>query len=225
MASFSVYQLLFQFVNYFSRNFDKLIIGHWISFTALGYYDKSYRLMQMPHNVFGAILISVLQPNFSQYQDNKVTMSDKYLRVVAFVAAISFPIGVTLCLCGPELIVLFYGAKWEPAIPCFQILALSIPLTMINSTTGAFYQASNATKYLFYVGSIGTVLSGMFLDSKAWWLFLLLAAVFALAAVIGYRNMDINEVLNDLEPTVIKQTKQQNREETFKNWIRTTEMP
>lgn len=80
-------------------------------------------------------------------------------------------------------------------------------------------------KYLFYVGSIGTVLSGMFLDSKAWWLFLLLAAVFALAAVIGYRNMDINEVLNDLEPTVIKQTKQQNREETFKNWIRTTEMP
>ena len=80
-------------------------------------------------------------------------------------------------------------------------------------------------KYLFYVGSIGTVLSGMFLDSKAWWLFLLLAAVFAVAAVIGYRTMDINEVLNDLEPTVIKQTKQQNREETFKNWIRTTEMP
>ena len=156
MASFSVYQLLFQFVNYFSRNFDKLIIGHWISFTALGYYDKSYRLMQMPHNVFGAILISVLQPNFSQYQDNKVTMSDQYLRVVAFVAAISFPIGVTLCFCGPELIVFLYGAKWEPAIPCFQILALSIPLTMINSTTGAIYQASNATKYLFYVGLVNS---------------------------------------------------------------------
>ena len=80
-------------------------------------------------------------------------------------------------------------------------------------------------KYLFYVGVAGTVLSGMFLDSKAWWLFLLLAAVFAVAAVIGYRTMDIIEVLDDLEPTVIKQTKQQNREETFKNWIRTTEMP
>ena len=80
-------------------------------------------------------------------------------------------------------------------------------------------------KYLFYSGVIGTVLSGMFLDSKAWWLFLLLAAVFAVAAVIGYRNMDINEVLNDLEPTVVKQTKERNREETFRNWIQGTQMP
>jgi len=80
-------------------------------------------------------------------------------------------------------------------------------------------------KYLFYVGVAGTVLSGMFLDSKAWWLFLLLAAVFALAAVIGYRNMDINEVMNDLEPTVVKQTKEENREKTFRNWIRGTQMP
>lgn len=80
-------------------------------------------------------------------------------------------------------------------------------------------------KHLFYVGSIGTILSGMFLDSKAWWLFLLLAAVFALAAVIGYRNMDINEVMNDLEPTVVKQTKEENREKTFRNWIQGTQMP
>ena len=80
-------------------------------------------------------------------------------------------------------------------------------------------------KYLFYVGVAGTVLSGMFLDSKAWCLFLLLAAVFALAAVIGYRNMDINEVMNDLEPTVVKQTKEENREKTFRNWIQGTQMP
>ena len=79
-------------------------------------------------------------------------------------------------------------------------------------------------KYLFYVGSIGTVLSGMFLDSKAWWLFLLLAAVFAVAAVIGYRNMDINEVMNDLEPTVVKQAKEENREKTFQNWIKSAHM-
>ncbi len=156
MASYSTYQLLFQFVNYFSRNLDKLIIGHWISITALGYYDKSYRLMQMPQNNLGSILNTVLQPNFSQYQDDKVTMSDKYLRVVSSIAAISFPLGITLCLCGPELIILLYGAKWEAAIPCFQILALSIPLTMINSTTGAIYRASNATKYLFYVGVVNS---------------------------------------------------------------------
>lgn len=80
-------------------------------------------------------------------------------------------------------------------------------------------------KYLFYVGSIGTILSGMFLDSKAWWLFLLLAAVFALAAVIGYRNMNIQELIDDIEPLSVKEEKQKNREKTFRNWIQGTQMP
>ena len=80
-------------------------------------------------------------------------------------------------------------------------------------------------KHLFYVGSIGTVLSGMFLDSKAWWLFLLLAAVFAVAAVIGYRNMNIQDLIDDIEPLSVKEGKQRNREETFRNWIQGTQMP
>ena len=80
-------------------------------------------------------------------------------------------------------------------------------------------------KHLFYVGSIGTILSGMFLDSKAWWLFLLLAAVFALAAVIGYRNMNIQDLIDDIEPLSVKEGKQRNREETFRNWIQGTQMP
>lgn len=80
-------------------------------------------------------------------------------------------------------------------------------------------------KHLFYVGSIGTVLSGMFLDSKAWWLFLLLAAVFAVAAVIGYRNMNIQDLIDDIEPLAVKEEKQKNREKTFRNWIQGTQMP
>lgn len=46
--SYSSFQFLFNFVNYFSRNLDKLIIGRYFSMAQLGYYDKSYRLMQLP---------------------------------------------------------------------------------------------------------------------------------------------------------------------------------
>lgn len=80
-------------------------------------------------------------------------------------------------------------------------------------------------KYVFYVGTAGAVLSGMFLDGRLWRAALISVIICSILAVIGYKTMDIDEVLDDLEPTVIKQTKQQNREETFKNWIRTTEMP
>lgn len=169
MASFSVYQLLFQLVNYFSRNLDKLIIGRSISITALGYYDKSYHIVQMPHNNITSILATVLQPNFAQYQNDKSTMSEKYLKVISLVAALSFPLGVTMCFCGQEMVLLLFGAKWEASIPCFQILALSIPFTMITSTTGSIYRASNATKYLFYAGSVNSTVMVVAFIIAAYW--------------------------------------------------------
>lgn len=156
MASFSLYQMSFELVNYFSRNLDKLIIGRWMSIRDLGYYDKSYRLMQQPQNNITSVLTPVLQPNFAKYQDDLEMMAKQYLKVISFMAAISFPLGVTLCMCGPEIICLMYGPQWEPAIPCFQILCLSLPCAMLSSTTGSIYQASNATKYLFKVGCVNS---------------------------------------------------------------------
>ena len=157
MASFSLYQMGFELVNYFSRNLDKLIIGRWISIKDLGYYDKSYRLMQQPQNNITSVLNPVLQPNFAKYQDNMDMMATQYLKVISVMASISFPLGITLCLCGPEIIRLMYGPQWESAIPCFQILCLSLPCAMLTSTTGSIFQASNATKYHFYIGVVNTV--------------------------------------------------------------------
>ena len=159
LASFSVYQMLFEIVNYFSRNLDKLIIGRWMSIADLGYYDKAYRLMQQPQNNITSVLTPVLQPNFRQYQDDLKMMSSQYLKVISLLATISFPLGVTLCFCGTEIIHIMYGSQWGTAIPCFQILCLSLPCAMLSSTTGSIYQASNATKHLFFVGLINS--SGM----------------------------------------------------------------
>ena len=80
-------------------------------------------------------------------------------------------------------------------------------------------------KHLFYAGTAGAVLSGMFLDGGLWGVALISMIICTILAVIGYKTMDIDEVLDDLEPTVIKQTKEMNREATFQNWIKTTEMP
>ena len=46
--SYSAYQFLFNVINYFSRNLDKLLIGKYMSMSDLGYYEKSYRLMMLP---------------------------------------------------------------------------------------------------------------------------------------------------------------------------------
>lgn len=154
---FSSYEFLFEFINYFSRNLDKLIIGKFMTVEALGIYEKSYRLMQMPMNNVTSVINPVLLPVLKDLQDDKADLSRKYSKIVRFVSTISFPIGVILAGMGNEVIHFFYGGKWDAAIPVFSILALSLPLQMILSTTGAIYMVCNDTRMQFWLGLRNTV--------------------------------------------------------------------
>ncbi len=155
--SFSAYQFLFDFFNYFSRNLDKIIIGKFIGINPLGVYEKSYRLMQLPLNNISFVINPVLQPVLRCLQNDHEELNKKYLKLVKFVASLSFPLGVLLSESACEVIRLFYGSKWDSAIPVFEILALSLPLQMILSTSGAICLVCNNTKIQFFLGVRNTV--------------------------------------------------------------------
>ncbi|MDY6388242.1 MAG: lipopolysaccharide biosynthesis protein [Fibrobacter sp.] len=155
--SFSAYQFLFDFFNYFSRNFDKIIIGKYIGINPLGVYEKSYRLMQLPLNNISFVINPVLQPVLRCLQNDHEELNKKYLKLIKFVASLSFPLGVLLSESACEVIRLFYGSKWDSAIPVFEILALSLPLQMILSTSGAICLVCNNTKMQFFLGARNTI--------------------------------------------------------------------
>lgn len=157
--SYSSYQFGFEFINYFSRNLDKLIIGKYISANALGYYDKSYRLMQLPAGQLTGVINPVLQPIMSTLQDDMTQMAQKYNKIIKFIGCISFPLSIFLYFSGDEIITLFYGDNWQFSVRSFQILALSLPTQMILSTSGGIWQSCNATKHLFWVGFINTLVT------------------------------------------------------------------
>jgi len=167
--SFSIYQFMFDSVNYFSRNLDKLVIGRLMSMDALGYYDKSYHLMMMPISKVTQVLTPVLQPVLSTLQDNINEMEKKYGKLVSILGNISFPLAIYLFFTAHDLINIIYGSKWNLAIPTFQILTLSLPLQMIQSTSGGVFQSSNTTKYMFLVGMRNTFFTVSSLFIAAFW--------------------------------------------------------
>lgn len=176
--SFSFYQFLFEFVNYFSRNLDKLIIGKFMTMSDLGYYEKSYRLMQLPLQNVTSVINPVLQPVLSSLQDNPNEIGNKYNKIIRFISTLSFPMAVMLYLCAYEIIHLFYGSNWDAAVPTFKILSISVCLQMILSTSGAIFMVSNNTKAQFWVGIrntlttiIGFILAAYFfktIEAIAW---------------------------------------------------------
>lgn len=48
--SYSAYNFLYEFVNYFGRNLDNLLTGKYMGSQTLGYYNKTYQLMLYPVN-------------------------------------------------------------------------------------------------------------------------------------------------------------------------------
>ena len=159
ILSFSLYQFLFGFINYFSRNLDKLIMGRYYSMGDLGYYEKSYRLMTLPLGYVTNVITPVMHPILSSLQDDYASLADKHNKIIRILAVLSFPIGVFLYFSAKNIIMVVYGSQWVQAVPVFEILALSLPLQMILSSIGAIYQAAGKTNWLFYGGISNTMIT------------------------------------------------------------------
>ena len=157
--SYSAFQFLFCVCNYFSRNADKLVIGKYFTMADLGYYDKSYRMMQLPLQNITFVISPVLHPILSTLQSDKRELARKNTTLVRYIACLGFPIGLSLFFGAHDIVNILFGAAWEPAVPVFRILALSLPLQMILSTSGALFQAAGKTDHMFYVGVMNTAVT------------------------------------------------------------------
>jgi len=157
ISRFASYQFLFNFINYFSRNADNLLIGKYFNTTALGYYDKAYKLMMMPVQNLTHVISPVLQPVLSEFQDDKQRIYKAYLRVVKLLAIIGFPFSVFLYFAAPEIICILYGPQWVVSIPIFKILAFTVGIQIVLSSSGSIFQAANRADLLFVSGFLGAI--------------------------------------------------------------------
>lgn len=157
--SYSAYQFLFNVINFFSRNLDKLLIGKYMSMSQLGYYEKSYRTMMMPLQNITQVITPVMHPVFSDYQTHVHDLARAYEKIIHFLAFIGFPLTVLLYFTSSEIILILYGGQWVESIPAFRILALSVGIQIILSSSGSIFQAANDTKSLFLCGLFSTGLN------------------------------------------------------------------
>lgn len=158
IASYSTYQFLFNILNYFSRNVDKLIIGKLIGMNQLGYYEKSYRLMTLPLSNITYVLTPVMHPFFSEMQNEKEMLLEKYLKLLTLIGCLSFPLMAFLFFDAKELIFLIFGEQWSESILPLKILALTTAMQVLHATTSGIFQAVNDTKGLFHSSLLSSIL-------------------------------------------------------------------
>lgn len=166
--SFSAFQFSFQVLNFFGRHLDKLLMGRYMSMAQLGYYEKSYRLMMLPLENISYVLGPVMHPVFSEFRHDLPHLAASYLKVLRPLAFIGFPLSAVLYFTAPELVLIVFGPQWTPSIPVFRILALSVGLQILMSTSGPIFQAADSTRMMFWCGvfsstiTVSAILTGIF---------------------------------------------------------------
>jgi O-antigen/teichoic acid export membrane protein len=107
-----------------SRNIDNLLIGRFQGAKALAFYGLAYRLLLMPVQLASTSVGIVLFPTFSRLADDVSALAVEVARATRALAALCLPAMALLAAAAPQLVVVIFGSRWDPAIPIVQVLAI-----------------------------------------------------------------------------------------------------
>lgn len=163
--SYSAYQFGFSLINYFSRNLDNMLVGRFLGSAQLGYYDKAYKLTGYPMSAFSSVIGSVIQPYMAEHQDDPDVIFDCWMRVEKLLSLVGVAVAAVFFCASAEIVEVLYGPGWEPSIPVFAVLSVSVYFQMMGNPSGAFFQSLGRTDYMFRVGLVNTAIAlvGLFI--------------------------------------------------------------
>lgn len=137
LFTFGVHVMGSRFLNYIDSNADYLLIGKFLSATALGHYTFAYQLSTFPLSRISSIITSVTFPAFSIIQDDNDMLRYAYLKVIKYISLVTFPMLSGLIVVAPDFIPIVFGEKWTPMIIPLQILCVAGALWSIGTTVGS----------------------------------------------------------------------------------------
>lgn len=112
----------------------------------------------LPLQTLTQVITPVLHPVLSGVQHDKPRIMKGFLKITKLLALIGFPLSVFLAFSGREIVLIVFGNQWENSVPVFSILAWSVGLQIVLSSTGSIFQAAGRTDLLFVSGSLSAVL-------------------------------------------------------------------
>jgi O-antigen/teichoic acid export membrane protein len=169
IASYSLHLSGFNFLNYFSRNADNLIVGRFLGDVALGYYQMAYTLMTYPLSNISSVIAGALFPAFSTLQDDDERFRSAFIRTSMLVGAVTIPAMLGLMVVAGPFVEVVLGAKWRSVVGLLVVFA---PLGMFQSLytlTGLAYYAKKRSDLLLRWGLIsGVVYLASFFAGLPW---------------------------------------------------------
>lgn len=151
-AHFSSYQLGFNFINYFSRNLDNILVGKYLGVSSLGYYDRAYQIMRYPLMLLTFAMTPAIQPLIRKHSYDVRKIEEVHRELTFRLSMLGSLAGLFLFTFSDFFIQFIFGKNWIEVAPIIRILAISIPAQVVLSTSGSFFQAMERVDLMFKCG-------------------------------------------------------------------------
>lgn len=138
---FGMYQIGERTINYFSQQFDQILIGKLLGAQSLGFYNFAFNIAVQPISRINPIITKVAFPVFSKVQDDIVRLRNGYIKVVGFLTNVNAPLLVGIAAVAPIAVPLILGEKWSQSIILIQILSFVALLRSMGNPIGSLQLA------------------------------------------------------------------------------------
>jgi O-antigen/teichoic acid export membrane protein len=120
---------------------DYFIIARLLGEASLGLYTLAFRIPEMIISNLSRAVSGVAFPVAARLQADLPAMREAYLRMQHYMLLILAPLGFGLAAATPTIMRTLFQARWDPAIPVMQLLAVYMVLGAVSHWPGVVYKA------------------------------------------------------------------------------------
>lgn len=137
-------------LDFFSREFDVLIIGKVLGTEILGLYSLSKQIIIKLLSLINPVMVNVLNPLFSSIQDDFIKLKSTYATIVKNYGIVVAPIFSLVIFNSEEILFVISGNNFVGAKLILSFLAFIYSINAILSPIGSLQVATGRTDLGFY---------------------------------------------------------------------------
>lgn len=145
-----IYQVGGQIVNYFTRDFDVLIIGKFFGTEILGGYNLAKQLVIRPMSIIDPIINKVGISILPKFQNDNKSLKKYFSKIISAKGVLNAFIYGSLTIWATYAVQIFYGNNYLTIIPYVQLFTALIYLRSMGSLVGILVITTGRTDYEFY---------------------------------------------------------------------------
>jgi O-antigen/teichoic acid export membrane protein len=137
LFDFSGWLLVNNVLWFFNQRITDFIVGRLAGAQALGLYNMSFEISNMPTTEIAAPVNRAMLPGYSKIARESGQLRQTYLDTVGAMALLTMPAGIGIAAIADPLVTVLLGANWIEAIPLMQILGIYGAIASIGTNTSS----------------------------------------------------------------------------------------